>query len=156
MSTAGQTTLESNDWMALEPHIVALVKAAVQDVHPAVHVLTAAELADVKERAQLTPAVHVVYGGYRITGSQLTAWELTHTWLAVAAVRNVADIRSGKAARSQAGTLAARVLGALACANVPGAVRPLEPMTPPPAHYAGGFQYVPTALQVVTIFKKPQ
>ena len=112
MSTEGLTTHESNDWMQLEPHLVALVRAAVQDLRPAVHVLTAAELADVKEQAQLTPAVHVIYGGFRITDSQRTAWQLTHTWYAVAAVRNVATVRSGQAARAQAGSLAARVLAA--------------------------------------------
>lgn len=155
MSTQGQTTLESNDWMALEPHLVELLKAAVRDMRPAVHVLTAAELADVKERAQLTPAVHVIYGGYRITDGARTAWELEHTWFAVAAVRNVADARSGQAARLKAGTLAARVLEALASAEVPGATRPLEPATPPSARYAGGYQYIPVAVKAATVFKKP-
>ena len=155
MSTQGQSTHESNDWMALEPHLVALVRAAVRDLRPAVHVLTAAELADVKEQAQLTPAVHVIYGGFRITDSQRTAWQPPHTWYAVAAVRNVATVRSGQAARAQAGSLAARVLAALASAQVPGAILPLEPTTPPPARYAAGFQYVPVAVQAVTVFKKP-
>lgn len=155
MSTQGQTVLTSNNWMALEPHIVNLVKSAVQGMQPAVHVVTSADLSDVKERAQIAPAVHVVYGGFRITDGQGIAWELTHTWLIVAAVRNVADIRSGQAARTQAGSLAAMVLGGLVGAQIPGSIRALEPITPPPARYAGGFQYVPTAIKAVTVFRKP-
>ena len=55
MSTSGQTAGESNNFMALEPRLVELVRQAVKGMSPAVHVLTTAELADVKESAQRTP-----------------------------------------------------------------------------------------------------
>lgn len=156
MSTAGQTIAESNNFMALEPHLVALVRAAVAGMSPAVHVLTAAEIADVKETAQRTPAIHVIYGGYRMAADNGTAWELSHTWYVVAAVKNVATTRSGQAARHDVGLLAAHVVGALAGAQVKGALRPLTLITPPPARYAAGFQYLPSAFEAATVFRKPQ
>jgi hypothetical protein len=100
--------------------------------------------------------VHVIYGGYRIAQDIGTAWELEHTWYVVAAVRNVAQARSGKAARQDAGALATHVVGALAGAQVQGATRPLTLVTPPPARYSGGFQYLPSAFLATTVFRKPQ
>ena len=148
------TVDQVNDFMALEPHIVALVQKAVEGMKPAVHVLTAADLADVKEQAQKTPAVHVIYGGYVVAEDLRTAWRLTHKWYAVAAVRNVAKQKSGQAARSDAGTLGALVTRALAGEGLPGAASTLTLVTPPAARYAAGFQYIPSAFEVETIFKK--
>lgn len=143
-----------NDFMALEPHIVDLVQKAIAGIKPAVHVLTASDLADVKEQAQRTPAVHVIYGGYAVAEDLRTTWRLRHKWYVVAAVRNVANQRSGKAARSGAGTLAAQVARALVGEKLPGAASALSLVSPPAAKYAGGFQYIPSAFEVETIFKK--
>lgn len=156
MSTQGQTVAESNNWLALEPHLEQLLRSAVAGASPAVHVLTAAELGDVKESAQKTPAVHLIYGGYRVAEDLGTAWRLQHTWYAVVVVRNVATQRTGKAARQDAGPLVAQVVGALIGANPPGATRPLTLVTPPPASYRTGHQYIPSAFEVETIFRKPQ
>ena len=156
MSTQGLTVDQANNFLALEPYLVALLRQAVAGLSPAVHVLTAAELADVKQGTQKTPAVHLVYGGYRISADNGTSWELEHTWLAVVAVRNVAEVRSGKAARQDAGLLVSRVMFALAGARVTGAVRPLALISPPSAGYSGGYQYIPSAFKATTVFRKPQ
>lgn len=154
MSNAGLSLDESNNFMGLEPHLVALVQAAVAGMSPAVHVLTAADLSDVKESAQRTPAVHLIYGGYSVAEDLRTAWRLEHTWYAVVAVRSVATPRTGAAARSDAGPLVTRIINALAGASVPGASSSLALTTPPKAGYSGGFQYIPTAFTVETIFRK--
>ena len=60
MSTA------ANDFLAVEPHIVARLQQALAGMSPAVQVLTGAELAGIKEAAQRTPAVHVIWGGFRL------------------------------------------------------------------------------------------
>ena len=156
MSTQGQTVAQANNWLALEPHLLALIAQAVQGMSPAVHVLTSADLADVKESAQKTPAVHLIYGGYRIAEDLGTAWRLAHKWYAVVVVRNVAGARSGQAARQDAGPMVARVVGALVGASVPGATRPLTLVSPPPATYRAGHQYIPSAFEAETIFRKPQ
>ena len=156
MSTQGQTTDESNDWMALEPRLVELIRAAVEGLSQKVHVMTAADLAGVQESAQHTPAIHLIYGGYQVAENQLTRWRLKHTWLVVAADRNVATIRSGQAARRSAGSLLALVTERLANASVEGASSTLQLVTPPSARYQNGFQYIPSAFEVETIFKKSQ
>lgn len=156
MSTQGQTTAESNNWLALEPHLEQLLKSAVAGASPAVHVLTAADLGDVKESAQKSPAVHLIYGGYRIAEDVGTAWRLVHKWFAVVVVRSAATQRTGKAARQAAGPMVAQVVGALIGANPPGATRPVTLVSPPAASYSGGYQYIPSAFEVETIFRKPQ
>lgn len=155
MSTQGQTVAEANNFLALEPHLLELITHAVQGLHPAVHVLSSADLADVKESAQKTPAVHLVYGGFRIAEDMGASWRLQHKWYAVVVVRNVATARSGQAARQDAGPMVARVMDALAGAQVPGATRALTLATPPPASYRAGHQYIPTAYEAETIFRKP-
>ena len=154
MSNAGLSAEEANNFLAVEPHLVALLQAAVAGLSPAVHVLTAAELSDVKESTQRTPAVHLIYGGYSVVEDQRIAWRLEHTWYVVVAVRNVATPRTGAAARSDAGLLLTRVINALAGASVPGAVSTLALMTPPGAGYSAGFHYIPTAFSLQSIFRK--
>lgn len=156
MSTAGLSIEEANDFMALEPHLVELVRQAVQGLSPAVHVLTSAEIADVVESKQRTPAIHVIYGGWTIAEDQGLTYLLNHTWYVVAAVNNVATARSGQAARLGAGKLAARVVGALLGAKVEGAAYPLALISPPPARYSAGHQYLPSAFRAVTVFHKLQ
>lgn len=155
MSTAGMTLDEANAFMALEPRLVALLKQALAGMSPAVHVLTAAELVDVQESKQLTPAVHVVYGGYRIAEDIGTAWRLEHTWYAVTAVRNVAQVKSGAAGRQDAGVIATAVALALADARVDGAAEPLTLITPPGPSHSAPYTYLPTAVKAVTHFAKP-
>lgn len=155
MSAAGMTVEEINNFLALEPHLVDCVKLAVARLSPAVHVLTAADLADVKESAQRTPAVHIIYGGYRVAEDQRIAWRLEHTWYAVTVVRHAGAQRSGAAARAAAGSLLTLVVGALAAASLPGITRPLAFVTPPRAEYRNSVQYIPSAFIAETIFRKP-
>lgn len=155
MSAAGLTVAEANNFLALEPRLLALIAQAVAGLSPAVHVLSAADIPAAREAAQRTPAVLLVYGGYRVVEDLRTAWRLAHTWHVVVTVRNVATARSGQAARQDAGPLLARVMTALAGAAVEGAATLLTPVTPAPAQYEEGFQAVPSAFEVETIFRKP-
>jgi len=148
------TAAQAADFMAMEPRLVALLKAAVAGMSPAVHVLTAADLGDVAEARQLTPAVHLVYGGYRIEQDIGLAWRLQHTWYAVAVVKNAAQVRTGAAGRQNAGQLAATVALALAGAVVDGAADTLTLVSPPPPSYSAPHTYFPTAITAVTHFRK--
>ena len=51
MSTAGIPVQQANNWLAPEQHLVALVKAAVAGLVPAVHVLTRKDLTGVSGAA---------------------------------------------------------------------------------------------------------
>lgn len=126
-------------FLALEPALVARLRERLPE---SVHVLTGADLADVAEGSQPTPAVHVVYQGYSADpGPMLT---ITQTWLTVIAVRQVASVRSGSGARADAGVIADSVLAALHRYRAPG-YRPLQLTTAPRPGYRGGHLYLPLA-----------
>lgn len=155
MSAAGLTVAQTNDFSRLEPHIVDLLKAAVDGLSPAVHVLTAGDLQTVKESAQRVPALHVVSNGFAPLESQYKAARLRHTWYVVAVVRNQASQKSGAAARRDAGALLALAMGALLSEPLPGAATPLELAPAPAGVHANGYYYLPSGWQVETVFRKP-
>ena len=148
------SAVHRNNFLALEPHILARVREALDGMAPAVHVLTESDLAGVKESAQLVPAVHVIWNGFRLAEAAAsgTKARLEHTWLCVAAVRNLADVRGGSAARGEAGELLARAGAALMGFKPDGAVTPLR-LAPGPRGWASkGYVYVPLAFTVETLF----
>ena len=156
MSASGMSVEQVNDFSQIEDCIVDLLRAAVGGMSPKVHVLTAVDLDGVKENAQLTPALHVISGGFRPVESAYGAARLAHTWYVVAAVRNVAAQRSGAAARREAGPLLARAIGALLSERLPGSDRPMELAAGPRGEYRAGFYYLPSTWTVETIFRKPK
>lgn len=154
MSAAGLTPDQVNDFSQLEDRIVELLKAAVAGMSPAVHVFTSAELEDVREAAQLTPALHVISDGFRPIESGHRAARLEHQWYVVAAVRNVSTQRSGTAARREAGPLLAKAMSALLSEHLPGAAKPLELAPAPRGRYTSGHFYLPSAWTAETVFRK--
>jgi phage gp37-like protein len=138
--------------LALESALVERLKARL----PAgVHVLSAADLAGVAEGSQPTPAVHVVYQGYRVSESRPDgrAARIEQTWLVVVAVRNVRDARSGGAARADAGDLAESVIAAIMGWQPEGTSSPLKLTTAPRAGYAAGHIYMPLGFACETTVK---
>ena len=126
MSTVGMEVAEANNFMAVEADLVKLLQDAVKDLRPKAHVLTAAQLTNVTQTRQTTPALHVVYGGpMRIAENQGTRLILEHIWHVVAVVSHVGSVRTGEHARAEVGPLVARVMSALAGANIQRAVRPI-------------------------------
>lgn len=155
MATTPAAAPHPNNFLEPEAHLVARLKAAFAGRKPAVHVLTAADLAGIKEEHQPTPAVHVVWNGYRVLESRADgrAARLDHTWLAVATVKNVRTLQSGAAARSEAGELAAQAGAALMGFRPPNVAGPLRLTPGPGAGHNAGFVYLPLAFLVETVFK---
>ena len=151
------TTPHPNNYLEPEAHILAQLKEALAGVKPAVHVLTAADLAKVKEENQPTPAVHVVWNGFRVLQAREdgAAARLDHTWLVVAAVRNVRTLQSGQDARAAAGELAARAGAALMGYRPPNVAGPMR-LAPAPGSgiSPAGFMYLPLAFLVETVFQR--
>lgn len=150
--------LTANDanYLALEPLLV----ARLQDTLPAgTHVLTPADLEGVTQQKQLTPAVHVVFwrslmvpssapddsGGYHAVRQH---------WLTVVAVRHAGGQKSAQPQREVAGTLAAKVVVALAGWKPSAAgIRRLLPIDAPGPHYGkGGYMYLPLAWETTLPF----
>lgn len=139
------------NFLALEPLIIARLKAALP---PHVHVLAAAELADMQWAHQPTPAVHVMYGGYSVERNDVPAFVvITQTWLTVIVTRNLRDMAGGHDARQDAGALAAPVFDALHQWRAagedgkPAGAAPLKLVNAPRADFDDGHFYLPLAWQ---------
>ena len=150
------TTPHPNNFLEPEPHIVARLKEALAGLKPAVHVLTARDLSQVKEENQPTPAIHVVWNGFKVLEARAdgAAARLDHTWLVVAAVRNVRTLKSGEDARTAAGELIARAGAALMGYRPPNVAGPMR-LAPAPGSgiSPAGFMYLPLAFLVESVFK---
>jgi phage gp37-like protein len=141
----------NNNFLALEPELVARLRAQLAGVH----VLTGVDLAEVTEEKQLTPAVHVVFAGYQVLESRRDGLvsRVEQTWLAVVATRNSRNLATGASARQDAGTLAARVAAALMGHQPLSAATPLRMEGAPNPMFRGGHQYLPLAFSTELVLK---
>ncbi len=134
-----------NDWLAAEP----LIKARLEDQVPDVTVLAAADLAGVTERQQITPAVHLLYGGdvpvrEAVGTAERGAGQITdQRWVVVIATRSARDVVGGSGARQLAGPIVAQTLDALRGWTPDGFTRPLRRGSGMPPKYSPGFAYFP-------------
>ncbi|MFM9881201.1 MAG: hypothetical protein ACKVOO_12425 [Burkholderiaceae bacterium] len=135
------------NFLALEPLLAARLTEQLADLVPKVKVLHAADLAGVSEEQQFTPAVHLLYRGHRTseTPTNGNAARIEQTWLAVVATRNAKTLRSGEAARVDAGLIARRVLRALMGFKPALLSKPLRLAEGIEPGYSGGFIYLPLA-----------
>lgn len=136
---------------ALESALVARLKDAL----PQVHILTAQELGGVDEARQPTPAVHVIYNGYRVLESRPDGRvaRVSQQWLAVIAVRNVRSRGTGADARQDGVALAEEVAGVLMGYQPAQAATPLRLVNAPTPGGDNGFLYLPLAFDIETILK---
>lgn len=137
----------ADNFLALEALLIARLNEQLADLTPKVKVHSAVDLAGVAEEQQITPAVHVIYRGYRVveTRPDGRAVRMEQTWLAVVATTNKRNLRTGEAARNEAGLIARRVCSALMGFRATPASRPLRLTDGPEAGFSNGFQYLPLA-----------
>lgn len=133
-------------FLALEQILVERLRAALP---PHVYVLSAADLAAVSEATQSTPAVHVLYRGYR-RGEPKPAMrvEVVQDWLTVVAVRNVRNVASGTQVRDAAGPLLTQVVDALDRYQPGAGFGSLTLADAPAAGYSAGHGYFPLGWRV--------
>lgn len=131
------------DFLGLEPLIIERLKATV----PAARTVLAAEdLADVQERSQVAPALHVIYGGYRVIEASENgrAASTEQSWIVVAVVKGASQRSDGPAAlRASAAELVGPVLSALMGWRPVDRMRPLKLANGPRPAFSGGFAYFP-------------
>ena len=153
--------------LVLQDELVDLLKAALANVSPAVHVLTPSDLFGETEqdgkaaaKVQPVPAVNVVYMGHKFgaePGQQRTdgkALVMQQLFVAEVVTRNVRTLKTGAAARNDAGPLAMRVMLALMGARLPSASSLVQLRPGPGPMFKGGTQYLPLMCQVSLAVKK--
>lgn len=141
--------VKTDNWFVVGDEMLTHLRQELmsEDSTKKLHLLSAADLADVTEEKQLTPAVHVIplrHAPMKVGGGGKSVM-LEQVWLAVIAVRNVRSVGSGDAARGESGLLAMRVFNALQGWKPSSAAAPLNLTTGPNFKFIGGFQYVPLA-----------
>lgn len=142
------------NFLALEPLLVAQLKAKLADVLPKIHVLTSADLDSVTEQTQLTPAVHVVYADYHVAEERRgQTYRVEQTWLAVVVTRNMRALQTGADAREDAGLIAMRVLAALGGFQPAIVSHPMVLIDGPKGGFRVGHQYLPLAFKAELVVK---
>jgi len=136
-------------FLDLEPRIV----ARLAELAPAgVLVQSVADIAGTTVASQVTPAIQVFYGGYRVlqTRSNKSQASIEQTWYAVAVVRHAGAQLSGAAARQAAGPLIDLCLSALMGWS-PGPPWQAMELTnaPAPKWLPGGLGYHPVGFKTV-------
>lgn len=135
------------DFSETEAGIVAWLKARTQSGPGAWarEIGTRKELAAVAEEMQVTPAVYVVYQGFRVVTATEDSFELAHRWFVVLAVATAASQREAAPINDLAGRYVSQLLN-LNGQVMPGAGSPLLITTPPPPYYSPArFAYFPLA-----------
>jgi hypothetical protein len=146
----------ANNFLAPEPHIVARLKEALADLRPQVHVLTASDLALVKEEkpADACGACDLEWLSRR--------GRITPRWPSCNPGSHLVDcFRRQERSHSQnwrgrsfeAGELAARAGAALMGFRPPNVAGPMRLSPSPSAGHSAGFVYLPLAFVVETVFK---
>ena len=139
-----------DDYLAAEGWILDTLKAGLMKPGSGLvkAVLSLGELAQVKELAQTTPAVHVLYAGESPENqgsiSDESSYAFAQRWMLVVCVRNAAtNAISATPKNAEAGPLISKVLG-LILGGIPGKVHtPLKRAAAPPPIYEGSFAYYP-------------
>lgn len=149
-------SLPTEDFLALETAIVARLRTLCPSARA---VLSVDDLGDVAERSQTAPALHVVYGGFRVSSATDNGRSAVteQRWLVVAVSRCSAQRNAAPAeARARGGVLAREALAALMGWRPAPGMRPLALATPPNPIFSNGMVYIPLAFTAVVPVHAPK
>lgn len=94
------------------------------------------------------PAAFVLADGYRVDDAKSPGGvRIAVQYLVVLAVRNVADVTAGSAAREAASDIASAIMARLYRYQPPGGYQPLLPTAPPKPLYEDGLLLYPLAFE---------
>ncbi|MFN3494817.1 MAG: hypothetical protein ACK40L_09935, partial [Hydrogenophaga sp.] len=111
-------------------------------------------------KAQPVPAVNVVYMGHRFGAGEDqqrgdgNALLMQQLFVAEVVTRNVRSLKTGAAARNEAGELAMTVLLALMGTKLPSAATKLAFRPGPGPVFRGGMQYMPLLVQATLAIRR--
>ena len=116
------------------------------------NIFTTEDLAGVKEKGQVTPALHIVLHSYRpLSDDDGSGTRWREIWLVVAVVKNMRQKVGTEAVRNAAAALLAETVAALDGWRCPGTVGLLRATDPPAPLITDGFGYFPLAFEVQTV-----
>lgn len=133
----------------------AIVDRLTDTLDPSIRVTTLAELADVPEARQKTPAVFVVYEGFSPAAASPTIphiQQVEQQWTVVVACKSARGAGTSTTAREDVSAIAQAVLEALLGFSAAPGVRLTLAGAPGP-EFDGGFAYLPIGFTCRTTFK---
>lgn len=131
-------------FFALEDHIVRRLQAKVPGVRA---VRAARDLADLKETAQGSPELHVIFGSYSVPQSTAGGVQATvrQTWYIVCAVRHAGQRDPGALLRAEADPIINAVLKSMTGWRADLGVTRFNLAPAPPPAYSPSYAYFPLA-----------
>lgn len=119
---------------------------------PGDNIFTTADLAGVKEKSQVTPALHLVLHSYRPIADDSGSDSLwREIWLVVVVVKNARQNVGTAALREAASPLLKEVVAALDGWRCPGTTGLVRAIDPPNPLFTDSFGYLPLAFAVTTV-----
>lgn len=116
------------------------------------NIFSTEDLAGVKEKSQVAPALHIVLHSYQpLSDDEGSGTRWREIWLVVAVVKNARQKVGSEAVRNAAAGLLAEVVAALDGWRCPGAVGLVRAIAPPNPLITDGFGYFPLAFEVQTV-----
>lgn len=131
-------------------HIVSRLKARCATAGD--NVFSTADLAGVKEKSQVTPALHVVLHSYSPLGNDgksTTRW--SEIYLVVAVVKHARQNVGTEAIRTAAAPLLAETIAALDGWRCPGTIKSAHAIDPPRPLITDTFGYFPLAFALESV-----
>lgn len=105
----------SGEFLAPEAALITRLEEKLTAASNAARVFTAAQMATIEERAQITPALYIVFEGYTptqdVNGGRVQ--QIEQSWTITVAVRNASGQGTGSGVRAAAVPLIELVLAAL-------------------------------------------
>lgn len=121
------------------------------------NVFSTADLAGVKEKSQITPALHVVLARYRpksSDGGSSSQWR--ETYFVIAVVKNARQNKGSEPIINEASTLLAETLAALDGWKCPGTTALVSAVDGPDPLITDSHGYFPLAFQTLTLTEGAQ
>lgn len=116
------------------------------------NVFSAESLAGVKEKTQVTPALHVVLHSYQpLSDDEGSSSRWREIWLVVAVVKNARQNIGTQGVRQAAAALLAEAMAALDGWRCPGTIGLVRAIAPPAPLITDGFGYFPLAFEVQVV-----
>lgn len=136
-----------NNYLDLENLIIERLTA---ELPKEVKVLSSADLEGLKTSAQPAPAVHVLLEDDQPASEVNTSQQIKQRWCCILVVKNVRTVRTGQAARTDAGLLIPQIITILNNWEPQGAI-PYYPLTRVKTafkpRYSNGFMHYPLTFE---------
>lgn len=142
-------------FLDVEEAVVTHLQGRINEAQAPARVFTAAQLAHIEERAQITPAIYVLFDGYTPTQEvgQGRVQQIEQTWSIVIAVRNAYGAETGAGVRREASFYLDLALSALCGFKAAPEFSGMALADGPGPNFAEGYGYFPLTFKTRVVVR---